>query len=94
MSLHPSGYAGFGPGHDGIGLFGRDSGGMRETIEIIGWVLGIQGVLGVAGRVLSDSDWGLVHTVVNSPPTALYVVLAVVGAALAMWGEVTRKQRA
>ncbi|MFD5898715.1 MULTISPECIES: hypothetical protein [unclassified Streptomyces] len=66
---------------------------MRETIEIIGWVLGIQGVLGVAGRVLSDSDWGLVHTLIDSPPTALYVVLAVVGAALAMWGEVVRKQR-
>lgn len=83
----------FGLTHDEIRHFGRDAGGMKETVEIVGWVLGIRGAIGVTGRVLSDSDRGLVHTVIDSPPTALYVVLAVVGAAPALWGEATRGTR-
>ncbi|MEV0257598.1 hypothetical protein AB0H82_25490 [Streptomyces sp. NPDC050732] len=64
---------------------------MREIIAIVGWVVGIQGGLGVAGRMFGDGPWGMLHKWWDVP-TPLYAVLFVVGAGLALYGE-TSKQR-
>lgn len=65
---------------------------MKELIAIVGWFVGIQGVLGVAGRTFGDGPWGLLQQWWDVP-TAGYVLLAVVGAGLAVYGE-TAKVRA
>ncbi|HET6860993.1 MAG TPA: hypothetical protein VFH94_28325 [Streptomyces sp.] len=65
---------------------------MKEIVAIIGWVVGIQGALGVLGREFGDGPWGLVQQWWDVP-TAGYVVLAVVGAVLALWGESGRRKR-
>ncbi|MFJ8589188.1 hypothetical protein ACIRD2_31645 [Streptomyces sp. NPDC093595] len=66
---------------------------MREIVAIIGWVTGIQGALGVAGRTFGDGPWGLLHRWWEIP-TAGYAVIAVVGAALAVYGETAKKRAA
>ncbi|QGV79213.1 hypothetical protein [Streptomyces ficellus] len=65
---------------------------MKEIVAVIGWVAGIQGVLGVAGRIFGDGPWGLLHKWWEIP-TAGYAVIAVAGAVLAVYGE-TAKTRA
>ncbi|MGH4032373.1 hypothetical protein ACQB60_25935 [Actinomycetota bacterium Odt1-20B] len=65
---------------------------MKEIITIIGWVVGIQGALGVLGRLFTGDSWGLLQKWWDIP-TPGYLVLFVLGAALAIWGE-TSKQRA
>ncbi|WP_434594509.1 hypothetical protein [Streptomyces sp. A5-4] len=65
---------------------------MKETVAIIGWVVGIQGALGVLGRTFGDGPWGLLHRWWEIP-TAGYAALAVVGAVLAVWGEAGRRKR-
>ncbi|MET9799150.1 hypothetical protein [Streptomyces sp. NPDC006368] len=65
---------------------------MREIVAVIGWVTGIQGALGVAGRAFGDGPWGLLHKWWEIP-TAGYAVIAVLGAVLAVYGE-TAKIRA
>ncbi|MEV0324498.1 hypothetical protein ACIBKX_39130 [Streptomyces sp. NPDC050658] len=65
---------------------------MKEIIAIVGWVVGIQGALGAAGRIFGDNPWGLVQKWWDVP-TPGYLALLVVGAALAFWGE-TSKSRA
>ncbi|MFF8385612.1 hypothetical protein [Streptomyces kanasensis] len=65
---------------------------MRELVTLIGWVAGIQGGLGIAGRYFGDHPWGLLQQWWDVP-TPGYVALAVVGAVLAVHGE-TAKLRA
>ncbi|MEU7583889.1 hypothetical protein AB0B50_40640 [Streptomyces sp. NPDC041068] len=65
---------------------------MKEIIAIAGWVVGIQGALGFAGRVWGDNPWGLLHKWWDIP-TPLYAVLFVIGAALALYGETTKKRQ-
>ncbi|MGA4957849.1 hypothetical protein [Streptomyces lavendulocolor] len=59
---------------------------MRQTLAIIGWVTGVQGVLGFFGRTFGDQPWGLLHQWWEIP-TAGYAALAVLGAVLAVYGE-------
>ncbi|MET7363954.1 hypothetical protein ABZS76_36690 [Streptomyces sp. NPDC005562] len=67
---------------------------MREIIAIVGWVTGIQGALGVAGRVVGDEPWGMLHNWWDVP-TPLYVVLFLAGTGLAFYAEdAKRRQRA
>ncbi|MGR8009060.1 hypothetical protein [Streptomyces hypolithicus] len=66
---------------------------MKEVVALIGWVVGIQGALGVIGSIVGDGPWGLLQKWWDIP-TAGYLVLAVVGAALAVWGESARRKRA
>ncbi|MFI0980222.1 hypothetical protein ACH4SP_24850 [Streptomyces sp. NPDC021093] len=63
----------------------------NEIVLTIGWVVAIQGVLGFVGRTWFDNDWGLLH-LWFTPPTALYIAMAVVGAALAYVGETAKKR--
>ncbi|WP_236242766.1 hypothetical protein [Streptomyces sp. CC228A] len=65
---------------------------MRELVALVGWLVGIQGVLGIAGRAFGDHPWGLLHRWWDIP-TPGYAVLALVGAALAVYRE-TAKARA
>ncbi|MFF8288500.1 hypothetical protein ACF068_04590 [Streptomyces sp. NPDC016309] len=62
---------------------------MREIVAIIGWVAGIQGVLGFAGGTFGDEPWGLLHQWWEIP-TAGYAVIAVLGAVLAVYGETAK----
>ncbi|WP_228983569.1 hypothetical protein [Streptomyces sp. DH12] len=62
---------------------------MKELVALIGWVAGIQGALGVAGRYFGDHPWGLLQKWWDVP-TPAYVALAVVGALLAAYGETAR----
>ncbi|MCX4818541.1 hypothetical protein OG883_01180 [Streptomyces sp. NBC_01142] len=64
---------------------------MKEIVAVIGSIVGIQGVLGFVGRTYSDQDWGLLQIWFH-PPTPLYIALAVVGGAMALWGEAARKR--
>ncbi|MEV0529481.1 hypothetical protein AB0I66_39290 [Streptomyces sp. NPDC050439] len=64
---------------------------MKEIIAIVGWVVGIQGALGAAGRLFGDEPWGLFHKWWDVP-TPAYLALAVAGAALAVWGETAKKR--
>ncbi|WP_433546285.1 hypothetical protein ACQPZG_15105 [Streptomyces sp. CA-294286] len=64
-----------------------------EIVAVMGWIIGIQGVLGFSGRTWGDRDWGLLH-LWFSPPTAVYLAMALVGAALAYWGETAKKRAA
>ncbi|MGW0564217.1 hypothetical protein ACWDZ4_27335 [Streptomyces sp. NPDC003016] len=66
---------------------------MRGITEAAGWIIGIQGALGVVGSVLGDNPWGL------SPqwwgiPAGGCIALAVAAAVLAPWGGAARKKRA
>ncbi|MFF7182913.1 hypothetical protein [Streptomyces sp. NPDC008121] len=63
----------------------------NETIAVIGWVTLVQGVLGAGGRMFGDQPWGLLHKWWDIP-TAGYIALAIVGVAIAAWGEVTKKR--
>ncbi|WP_149182358.1 hypothetical protein [Streptomyces sp. TRM49041] len=65
---------------------------MKELVAVVGWVVGIQGALGIAGKVFSEEPWGLLHKWWEIP-TAGYAVIALVGAAIAVYGE-TSKRRA
>ncbi|MEI5102308.1 hypothetical protein RB200_32180 [Streptomyces sp. PmtG] len=59
---------------------------MREIVAIVGWVVGIQGALGLAGNLFGNGSWGLIHKWWDVP-TAGYAVLLVLGVALAAYGE-------
>ncbi|GGT30959.1 hypothetical protein [Streptomyces purpureus] len=65
----------------------------NELIAIIGWVLGVQGGLGAGGRIFGDGPWGLLHKWWDIP-TPGYIALAVLGIALALYGETTKKRAA
>ncbi|WP_306336064.1 hypothetical protein [Streptomyces sp. KL118A] len=65
---------------------------MKEIIGIVGWVVGIQGALGIVGRMFGDEPWGALK-IWWDVPTPLYAVLAVVGAVLAAYGEAAKKRR-
>ncbi|WP_367044117.1 hypothetical protein [Streptomyces sp. Je 1-332] len=64
---------------------------MKEIIAIVGWVLGIQGALGAAGRIFGDEPWGLLQKWWDVP-TPAYLALFALGAALAIWGETSKKR--
>ncbi|MCH0541372.1 hypothetical protein I3F58_17755 [Streptomyces sp. MUM 203J] len=59
---------------------------MKELIAVVGWFVGVQGLLGLAGRVFGEGPWGLLQKRWEVP-TAGYAVLTVVGAGLAVYGE-------
>ncbi|ATL29573.1 hypothetical protein [Streptomyces formicae] len=65
---------------------------MKEIVAIIGWVVGVQGGLGVAGRVFGDGPWGMLHKWWDVP-TPLYVVLFVAGVAVAVYAEISKKRK-
>ncbi|MFF8609058.1 hypothetical protein ACF06X_24300 [Streptomyces sp. NPDC015346] len=64
----------------------------NEVIAIVGWVALVQGGLGAGGQIFGDKAWGLLQKWWDIP-TVGYVVLALAGAALALWSE-TAKRRA
>ncbi|MEU6995666.1 hypothetical protein ABZ953_34060 [Streptomyces sp. NPDC046465] len=64
---------------------------MKELIAIAGWILGVQGALGVAGRVFDDEAWGVLQNWWHVP-TPLYVVLFLAGTGVAFYGEAARKR--
>ncbi|WP_190137308.1 hypothetical protein [Streptomyces longispororuber] len=59
---------------------------MKDITAIVGWVVGIQGALGLLGKLFTGESWGLIHKWWDVP-TAGYAVLLVLGAALAFLGE-------
>ncbi|MFF3321169.1 hypothetical protein [Streptomyces sp. NPDC002889] len=64
---------------------------MKEIVAVIGWVVGVQGTLGVAGRTFGEGPWGLLHKWWEIP-TAGYAVIAVVGLVIAVYGETAKKR--
>ncbi|MEU4273113.1 hypothetical protein [Streptomyces sp. NPDC026092] len=63
----------------------------NEAIAIIGWVALIQGGLGAGGQIFGDKAWGLLQKWWEIS-TAGYIVLALAGLALALWGEGAKKR--
>ncbi len=53
----------------------------------------IQGVMGFVGQVFFDRAWGLLPHWFDLP-SAAYVGLFAVGAALAAWGDADRRRKA
>ncbi|MFD5554938.1 MULTISPECIES: hypothetical protein [unclassified Streptomyces] len=64
---------------------------MKEILAIVGWVVGIQGGLGLFGPVFGDQPMGLLHLWFDLP-AAVYAVLLVGGLALGVWADVSRKR--
>ncbi|MDQ0844317.1 hypothetical protein [Streptomyces sp. V1I6] len=64
---------------------------MKEVAAIIGWVTGVQGVLGWAGLTFGDKPWGMLHTWWEIP-AAGYIAVAVAGVALALVAETAKKR--
>ncbi|MGW1871540.1 hypothetical protein ACWCPS_39235 [Streptomyces mauvecolor] len=64
----------------------------KQVVGAIGWVIGIQGALGFAGARFGNGPWGFLHKLADIPAVG-YLALAVVGAALAVWGETAKKAR-
>ncbi|GAA4906393.1 hypothetical protein ACFPM3_26075 [Streptomyces coeruleoprunus] len=62
---------------------------MKQIVALIGWVVGVQGTLGVAGRIFGEKPWSAFHRWVDIP-TAGYAVIALVGAAIAVYGETAK----
>ncbi|MFG3495593.1 hypothetical protein [Streptomyces sp. NPDC047928] len=65
---------------------------MREIVAVAGWFTGVQGLLGIAGRMFGDGPWGLLPRWWDVP-TAGYAVIAVAGAALAVYGETAKARK-
>lgn len=63
----------------------------NEIILTIGWVAAIQGALGAAGQIFGDGPWGLLHQWWEIPVGG-YLVLFLVGAAIAFMGESARRR--
>ncbi|MEU6949784.1 MULTISPECIES: hypothetical protein [unclassified Streptomyces] len=63
----------------------------NEVIAVIGWITLVQGALGAGGQTFGDKAWGLLQKWWDIP-TAGYLALAVVGLALALWGETAKKR--
>ncbi|MDT9692396.1 hypothetical protein Q5762_29515 [Streptomyces sp. P9(2023)] len=63
----------------------------NEVIAVIGWIALVQGGLGAGGQLFGDKAWGLLQKWWEIP-TAGYVVLALAGLALAVWGESAKKR--
>ncbi|MGA4840342.1 hypothetical protein [Streptomyces sp. G45] len=63
---------------------------MKEITAVIGWVVGIQGALGLAGRLSGNDPWGLLQKWWDIP-TAGYAALLVLGFVLAVYGEKGKK---
>lgn len=66
---------------------------MKVIAAVIGWIVGVQGALGVAGRVFSDEPWGVMRHWWDVP-TGAYAALALLGGVLALWGETGHRKRA
>ncbi|MGX1505246.1 UNVERIFIED_CONTAM: hypothetical protein RKD43_003871 [Streptomyces graminofaciens] len=64
---------------------------MREIAAIIGWVTGVQGVLGRPGPTFGDKPWGLLHQRWDLP-SAGYIAVAAAGVALALTAETAKKR--
>ncbi|WP_157248021.1 hypothetical protein [Nonomuraea typhae] len=58
---------------------------------IVGFIVLIQGVVGFVGLTFFDSRWGLLHRLVELPSWA-YLIIALAGAGLIMWGESAKKR--
>lgn len=70
---------------------GSHAGGMKEICAWVGWIVGIQGGLGLMGPVWGDGPQGLVALWFD-PPAAVYVALLVGGLALGIWADGSRKR--
>ncbi|MEU3598660.1 hypothetical protein ABZ714_08000 [Streptomyces sp. NPDC006798] len=64
----------------------------NEALAIAGWIIGVQGALGAGGHLWGEEPWGLIHRYQELSLPA-YVVLLLVGAALAGVGESGKKRR-
>ncbi|WP_438290464.1 hypothetical protein [Streptomyces sp. HUAS TT7] len=62
----------------------------KQVVGSIGWVVGIQGILGFAGSQFGNGPWGFLHKIIGVP-TAGYLTLAALGTGLAVWSEVGKK---
>ncbi|MBB6170168.1 hypothetical protein HNR23_000228 [Nocardiopsis mwathae] len=61
-------------------------------LEVIGIVVLIQGVLGIAGPMFFGQDMGLLHLWFDLPPVA-YLGLAVLGLVVTLAGRALRTSR-
>ncbi|WP_411128512.1 hypothetical protein [Streptomyces sp. x-19] len=59
---------------------------------IIGFIVMVQGALGLFGLLFFDGPWGVLRHVVDLPWPAYAGVFAA-GAALMVWGEPDRKRK-
>ncbi|MEV8528029.1 MULTISPECIES: hypothetical protein [unclassified Streptomyces] len=64
----------------------------KQVVGPLGWVVGIQGALGLAGGLFGDGPWGFLHKLADVPPVG-YLALLVLGAVPAVWAETGKKQR-
>ncbi|MFI5807854.1 hypothetical protein [Streptomyces sp. NPDC051561] len=63
----------------------------NECVAVVGWILGIEGALGLIGIKWLDGDLGLIH-LLFTPDTWVYVVLVVIGVGVAVGHEAARKR--
>ncbi|QDY78388.1 hypothetical protein [Streptomyces qinzhouensis] len=49
----------------------------NAVLDIVGWVVGIQGALGAGGLLFGDKPWGFVHQFWDLSVAAYLVLLAV-----------------
>ncbi|MCX4664537.1 hypothetical protein [Streptomyces uncialis] len=64
---------------------------MKEICAWTGWIVGIQGGLGLLGPVWGDGPQGLLHHWFDLSPAA-YAVILVGGLALGIWADISRKR--
>ncbi|MEU9602862.1 hypothetical protein [Streptomyces sp. NPDC048057] len=63
----------------------------NEVLSVVGWVTAVQGALGAGGQIWGEGPWGLLHKLWDLSVPA-YVVIMVVGLAIALPTEVVRKR--
>ncbi|RFU82826.1 hypothetical protein DY218_30895 [Streptomyces triticagri] len=66
---------------------------MKQIIGILGWIIGIQGALGLIGRLTTGNDWGMLRAWFEPHPF-VYAAMVVVGFLLALPDERRRRSRA
>ncbi|KUJ65887.1 hypothetical protein ACZ90_42730 [Streptomyces albus subsp. albus] len=59
---------------------------MKQLMGIIGVIVAIQGVLGLAGLLFGDEAWGALHNWFDLP-TLAYLGITAAGLALVAWSE-------
>ncbi|WP_052869332.1 hypothetical protein [Streptomyces niger] len=64
----------------------------KGFLGLAGWFALIQGLMGLGGRFFTDTEWGLLHRWVDTPPLWAYVTMLLVGAAVVAWCEMDRKK--
>ncbi|MEU6115422.1 hypothetical protein ABZ840_12965 [Streptomyces sp. NPDC047117] len=64
----------------------------KAFLGLVGWLALIQGAMGLGGRFFTDSEWGLLHRWVDTPPLWAYATMLIVGGAVVWWSEADRKK--